>query len=254
MSGGCFIRTLWGDELTQCHPGNRPQPGKMRADVRVCAERKEVYTSPLVNYAFGLANFRFLRKLDLNPVMLSEEWLLGCLSGEDRNPDKRGWVNWGRNMFQLKITAICHALETYPAVVALDWDVLSTIPEPPDLWERMASGASIQAALMRLKVRSCRWRPVFDDGRWQSNAAFLYVRGRETGKRLQALADEHPTETEEHIAGRLIDEQVGGWKGPDVYKAGGFVPYCYDPEAQGRMVWEPEMVFWVHETKGESVE
>jgi len=245
---GCFVRALWGDEYTQAHPGTRPRPCKTRMDVRAALQWPNRLTSPVAVYSFGVANQRFLEKLGVRSVMLSDEYLPGCFSGDDRNVKKHGQVHWGVNPFKYKIDAIADALKTYPDVVWLDWDVEPVAPEPPDLWEKLAWDQPLQAAVRTLRARSAKWRTGDEAGmRVQHHGAFVYIRGRETVRRLQTLVAERPTETEEHAIGRLVDEMMGGrWLGLDTYREMGFVPYCYDVGDKHNKVWDAEEVVFMN--------
>jgi len=50
--------------------------------------------------------------------------------------------------------------------------------------------------------------------------------------------------TDEVAWAALIDEMLGGWKGPREYKARGFEPYCYDQNKVWRQLFPPEQVIF----------
>ncbi len=246
MSGGCFIRGLWGNATTHAHPGSRPRVGKILQDVEAAASRP--LEEPRIDFAFGKENHRFLRGVGLSPVLASDLPLRPEFPEPQYSLRDQRVKEWALAQSHLKIAAFLHVLKRQDAAVWLDWDVLPEGDIPADFWPRMAKGAAVQTALRQnLAYPPSYWRRNVGR-RFQHHGGFIYIRGQATAVRLAEIGAEHPMDSEEHLIGRLADEMMGGqWCGLASYVRGGFTPYCYDTGKAKYKVHEPKARLFVNQ-------
>ena len=240
MRTGRFVSALWGDEHTQAHYGRRPVPGKAVLDAVAAAESRFGMAIDRAVFAFGKENLASLKRIGFKPTLLSEDRLPNCRSDAPRSPSKGYQVNWGVSQWRYKLEAMSAAMDGAGAVVWLDWDVHALQELPEDLWDRLANGPPIQAALRLLWHCQCGWRQtksllphaldvMVDDWRWQHHGGLVYVRGQGTMRDLLTISDGHQDWGDEIVFGALVDKLMGGaWLGARAYHDMGFEPYCYD--------------------------
>ncbi len=235
MPDGCFVRCLFGDHRIFNFPG-------VLDEARWCVAQRQ--PEPLLWYCYGEANRDHLRSCGVEPTMLSPESF--CQFGHDdgRGIKQQGIVRGGSSLWRHKYPAIADALERYPAAVWLDMDTLLSGPLPSDFWACMGKGQAFQGTLGQFGMRRVWWRE--EDIRKLPLGMFLYWRGRETIRRMIDLYAEHPGEWDQVVLARLVDEMMGGWKGPEAYRAMGFQVYCHTIyKGRSNLVFDSEVPLFV---------
>lgn len=119
-----LVNALWGDVLVRAYP-------KVLNDVQDVVSlsdncRGMPSSFPRMVFAYGVANFNFLKAYGFKPIQLSHHPLVDFQGVGDRTHEGRGQMgetNFGYSLWQHKTHAIRQAFERgAEAVIWLDWD------------------------------------------------------------------------------------------------------------------------------------
>jgi len=234
-----FVRGLWGD------PPDHKCPTETRAkvlnDIRGCAKRCKL-REPLVVYVWGDENARFLRSQGIEYELVSREGIQNFTGGKRRHSWSKGRINWGLNMWRHKLECVVMALQTHRAVIWLDWDCHQIAKLPLSFWAEMALGEVFQASLRAYRRPQCPWRKGVNK-HYVPHGAFMYFEQMSFVKKtIAAHQKRFPKCTDEIALAWVLDQMIGGWKGPEFYKLSGFEPHCYDQRK--KYVFQPEVALF----------
>ena len=233
ISQGVFVRGFWGDSDPSYPTTTRT---KTLRDIRKSLAA-EFQPEPLIVYCWGTENFEFLKSLGVEAELVSERPIEDYSNGKTPrdaiNPKGKGKINYGVSMWRHKLECIRMALRNYgKQVIWLDWDVHQIRPIPSHFWAYLEVGRPIRAALRSYKRPQCPWRPRADR-RLVVHGGFIYCRWLALIEQIiEVHSTKFPTYTDETPISWVIDELMGGWRGPNAFFAEGFSPPFYDQRKQ----------------------
>lgn len=224
MGQPTFVRGLWGfpKELAS---GIWQNVDRARSDIE-SARLFPHQPTPIRYYVYGCENAEHLDALGYETILLADEPLLNFTGAADRNPSPDGKVQYGLSVWRHKMEVMKTAiLESGGPICWLDWDVNTDQPIPPDFWDCLDAGQSLQLKIMRFVRPQCPWRGA--DTRLLGHGGLIYC--RDVGFIQDAInwQAENPLYTDEHAFSWVIDQHTGGWKGIEFYHRDGWEPYCY---------------------------
>ena len=185
-----FIRVLWGTSGDNYEGGLR---NNLRQDVKLLLNNKYEKDRNTVTFVFGSDNFKEFSDLGIKCVLV------------DSCPNV--WI--GREkMWRHKMEAFKLGSEVFNEFVFLDIDCLQIAPMPNDFWEVINEKMQIQASLVHLRRKWAYWRTELKNR--QVNAAYVYIRGKETALELiKTWEDMEEKDTEEAAIQKYMDDLVG---------------------------------------------
>lgn len=237
---GVFVRGLWGDLEV-------PRLEKVKNDVRLAASN-EFQPTPVVGFAYSEPNVTNMRELGglADVVKLSDSPLVDWHGrGErmikvevPRYPSQRRsklvsaelasvHLPFGVSIWRHKLECIKAAFKHAEAVCWLDWDCRLVRPLPDTWWHLMSKGKPFQAALTTYKKPKAHWRPgpFGVISRHQVPCGSLvYCRDPKIIDRMIEIQDQNPDWYDEQVYAKWVDEDCGGWFGPDCYYKAGYSP------------------------------
>ena len=227
MGNNTFIRGLWGDGP---ETGNETKTlPKILVDIDKCLKISP-QPQPLHVYAWGKVNAHFLATKGIDSFVMSDDGIENFIGATERDYKANGIVNWGTGIWRHKLEALKTALQTFDAIIWLDWDCHQVVDKlPEDFWDRFADGPEFQGSLRRYTRPQCFWRAKRADKRYLVHGAFMYCRSLPFIERTIKWCHEYfPTVNEEIPLSYAVDQLTDGWQGADHWKEAGFEPYCYD--------------------------
>lgn len=165
-----------------------------------------------VVYGFGDECCADLRSYGLKPIQMTDD--------SENGKTKEG-------QFRKRYLALADAFEKYDHVVSLDIDcIMQMAVLPKDFWQRLASGPPMQYPLVGPYTRpKSVWRDDPGGIYYTSTSCWFYMRDKRLAADMLTVMDaHHGVWSDEHGAAWLIDQEMGGWKGTDGYKAAGYDP------------------------------
>jgi hypothetical protein len=163
-------------------------------------------------YAFGEKCAEAVRSYGIEPITMS---------------DDSPYTTMKMGQWRKRYIALQDAFEKHDQVVSMDIDCVMVQDDlPSDFWGRLANGKSMQYPLVGPYSTHIKtpWRP--EDGyKFNTTSCWFYLRERRRVTDMLQVMDEHHGEWDDEIgASWLIDQEMGGWQGPNAYRAAGYDP------------------------------
>jgi len=207
MSTGVFIRGVWGDDSSDRYR-------RIRNDIvqAAAADKQQGMSDQVLWFVFGRNNATLLRTLGVSASLLSVDSTMH-------------WPKEGHHgHWRHKIEIIAAALRWNPQVIWLDGDTFPVKSPPASFWASLLEGSVFRSSL-RQHRRVCNWRRRGKNR--VPHGAMMYFRDSAFVDQILDVYDELPSETDEVVISKHIDNLHGGWIGDDTW-ATIYEPGWYD--------------------------